>query len=133
MYALPPGQRVDAEPGRQAAGHGPVPLSVPRIHAARYATHLIAVCGGEVVAEGTPGEVVTAELVERVFGLRCQAIDDPETCTLLVVPAARRARRPAAAAPATAAVDATGAPATAAGSATAASAAAADRGSRPPA
>ncbi|OII65501.1 MULTISPECIES: ABC transporter ATP-binding protein [unclassified Streptomyces] len=66
-------------------------------HAARYATHLIAVRGGEIVAEGPPAEIVTAELVERVFGLRCQVIDDPETGTPLVVPAARRARVPAAA------------------------------------
>ncbi len=61
-------------------------------HAARYATHLIAVRGGEVVAEGPPAEVVTAELVERVFGLRCQVIDDPQTGTPLVVPAGRQAR-----------------------------------------
>ncbi|MBW8093161.1 MULTISPECIES: ABC transporter ATP-binding protein [Streptomyces] len=61
-------------------------------HAARYATHLIAMRGGEVVAEGAPGDVVTAELVERVFGLRCQVIDDPETGTPLVIPAARRSR-----------------------------------------
>ncbi|WP_251065358.1 ABC transporter ATP-binding protein [Streptomyces sp. ISL-44] len=61
-------------------------------HAARYATHLIAMRGGEVVAEGPPGEVVTAELVERVFGLRCQVIADPETGTPLVIPAARKAR-----------------------------------------
>ncbi|WP_374773335.1 ABC transporter ATP-binding protein [Streptomyces sp. NBC_01310] len=61
-------------------------------HAARYATHLIAMRGGEVVAEGPPAEVVTAELVEKVFGLRCQIIDDPETGTPLVIPAARRAR-----------------------------------------
>lgn len=61
-------------------------------HAARYATHLIAVRDGEVVAEGPPAEVVTAELVERVFGLRCQVIDDPETGTPLVVPAGRKAR-----------------------------------------
>ena len=69
-------------------------------HAARYATHLIAMRGGEVIAEGPPSEVVTAELVERVFGLRCQIIDDPETGTPLVIPAARRgagARREAAA------------------------------------
>ncbi|MET8578444.1 ABC transporter ATP-binding protein [Streptomyces sp. NPDC005012] len=61
-------------------------------HAARYATHLIALRDGEVVAEGAPGEVVTAELVERVFGIRCQVIADPETGTPLVVPAARQAR-----------------------------------------
>ncbi|MFG5720138.1 ABC transporter ATP-binding protein [Streptomyces murinus] len=61
-------------------------------HAARYATHLIALRGGEVIAEGAPNDIVTAELVERVFGLKCQVIEDPETGTPLVVPAARRAR-----------------------------------------
>ncbi|MER0246361.1 ABC transporter ATP-binding protein [Streptomyces sp. HSW2009] len=65
-------------------------------HAARYATHLIAMRDGEIVAEGEPGEIVTAELVEQVFGLRCQVIDDPETGTPLVIPAARRSRRAAA-------------------------------------
>lgn len=61
-------------------------------HAARYATHLIALRDGKVVAEGAPRDIVTADLVERVFGLRCQVIDDPETGTPLVVPAARRTR-----------------------------------------
>lgn len=61
-------------------------------HAARYATHLIALRGGKIIAEGAPNDIVTAELVEEVFGLRCQVIDDPETGTPLVVPAARKAR-----------------------------------------
>ncbi|WP_435798381.1 ABC transporter ATP-binding protein [Streptomyces antibioticus] len=61
-------------------------------HAARYATHLIALKGGEVIAQGAPNDIVTAELVERVFGLRCQVIEDPETGTPLVVPAARKTR-----------------------------------------
>ncbi|MGC3000916.1 ABC transporter ATP-binding protein [Streptomyces sp. G35A] len=61
-------------------------------HAARYATHLIALRGGEVIAQGAPKDIVTAGLVEDVFGLRCQVIDDPETGTPLIVPAARRAR-----------------------------------------
>ncbi|MFI6052070.1 ABC transporter ATP-binding protein [Streptomyces violascens] len=58
--------------------------------AARYASHLIAMREGEVVASGEPASVVTAELVERVFGVRCQVIPDPETGTPLVVPAAPR-------------------------------------------
>ncbi|MGW0332043.1 ABC transporter ATP-binding protein [Streptomyces sp. NPDC003011] len=75
-------------------------------HAARYATHLIALKGGTVIAEGAPSDIVTAELVEEVFGLRCQVIDDPETGTPLVVPAARKARTDAkAAADATAATE----------------------------
>ncbi|MCX5383271.1 ABC transporter ATP-binding protein [Streptomyces sp. NBC_00083] len=53
--------------------------------AARYATHLIAMRDGEVVAEGPPSAVVTAERVERVFGVRCRVIPDPETGTPLVV------------------------------------------------
>ncbi|MEU1313176.1 ABC transporter ATP-binding protein [Streptomyces cinnamoneus] len=61
-------------------------------HAARYATHLIAMRDGKVVAEGAPADIVTAPLVEEVFGLRCQVIDDPQTGTPLVVPAARRPR-----------------------------------------
>ncbi|MFD9037787.1 ABC transporter ATP-binding protein [Streptomyces bottropensis] len=61
-------------------------------HAARYATHLVALRDGSVISEGAPSEIVTAELVEEVFGLRCQVIDDPETGTPLVVPAARAAR-----------------------------------------
>ncbi|MCZ4102687.1 ABC transporter ATP-binding protein [Streptomyces sp. H39-C1] len=61
-------------------------------HAARYATHLIALRDGKVVAEGAPRDIVTADLVERVFGLRCQVIGDPETGTPLVVPTARRTR-----------------------------------------
>ncbi|MET7707634.1 ABC transporter ATP-binding protein [Micromonospora sp. NPDC005413] len=59
-------------------------------HAARYATHLIAMRDGRVVAAGEPASVVTADLVAEVFGLPCRVIDDPETGTPLVVPAARR-------------------------------------------
>jgi iron complex transport system ATP-binding protein len=65
--------------------------------AARYATHLIAMRDGRVVAEGPPGRIVTAELVERVFDVRCQVIEDPETGTPLVVPAARKGTAKAAA------------------------------------
>ncbi|GAA1942832.1 ABC transporter ATP-binding protein [Streptomyces durmitorensis] len=61
-------------------------------HAARYATHLIALREGEVVAEGAPSEIVTAELVRDTFGMDCQIIDDPESGTPLVVPASRRGR-----------------------------------------
>ncbi|BCY12360.1 ABC transporter [Actinoplanes sp. L3-i22] len=59
-------------------------------HAARYATHLIAMRDGKVAKSGQPGEVLTAALVEDVFGLPCRVIDDPETGTPLVVPAARK-------------------------------------------
>jgi ABC-type cobalamin/Fe3+-siderophores transport system ATPase subunit len=58
--------------------------------ACRYATHLIALREGQVVARGVPAEVVDAELVEQVFGVRCRVIPDPEAGTPMVVPAARR-------------------------------------------
>jgi iron complex transport system ATP-binding protein len=61
-------------------------------HACRYATHLIAMRDGAIVAEGPPGEVVDAALVEAVFGLPCRVVPDPETATPLVVPAARTRR-----------------------------------------
>jgi len=58
-------------------------------HAARYATHLIAMKDGAVVAEGRPDDVVTAELVEEVFGLACVVVPDPVTGKPTVVPIGR--------------------------------------------
>lgn len=57
--------------------------------AARYATHLIAMRAGEVIAEGTPEEVVTEELVEDVFGLKCLVVPDPVSGTPQIVPLGR--------------------------------------------
>jgi iron complex transport system ATP-binding protein len=57
-------------------------------HACRFADEVIAMKAGSIVAKGHPAEVVTAELVEEVYGLRCQIIDDPETGTPLVIPRA---------------------------------------------
>ncbi|MBB6173613.1 iron complex transport system ATP-binding protein [Nocardiopsis mwathae] len=59
-------------------------------HACRYATHLIAMKDGRVVAEGDPADIITADLVEEVFGLPVRVIPDPETHTPLVVPVDRR-------------------------------------------
>ena len=58
-------------------------------HACRYATHLIAMRDGKIVAEGAPSEIVTTALIEEVFGLRCMIIDDPVSHTPLVVPLGR--------------------------------------------
>ncbi|MCY7363894.1 MAG: ABC transporter ATP-binding protein [Frankiaceae bacterium] len=55
-------------------------------HAARYAHHVIAMKDGRVVAEGPPADVVTAERVEDVFGLRCVVVPCPVTGRPLVVP-----------------------------------------------
>ncbi|GAB7038150.1 ABC transporter ATP-binding protein [Catenuloplanes niger JCM 9533] len=61
--------------------------------ACRYATHLIAMRDGAIVAQGAPADIITAELVQTVFDLQCRVVPDPESGTPLVVPAARR--RPA--------------------------------------
>lgn len=55
-------------------------------HAARYATHIIAMKEGRIIAQGNPKEVVTAQLVEEVFGLKCIVIEDPISHTPLVIP-----------------------------------------------
>lgn len=55
-------------------------------HAARYASHIIAMRDGRIVAEGAPREVITSERVEEVYGLPNVVIDDPVTGGPLVVP-----------------------------------------------
>ena len=59
----------------------------------RYADHLIAMKDGAIVAEGEPAEVVTAEIVLDVFGLRCDVIDDPHSGRPLVIPLGRHGVR----------------------------------------
>ncbi|WP_449065659.1 ABC transporter ATP-binding protein [Planomonospora algeriensis] len=61
--------------------------------ACRYATHLIVMREGRIVAEGDPAEIVTAELVRDVYDLRCEIITDPQSGTPLIVPEARRRAR----------------------------------------
>ncbi|WP_051147208.1 ABC transporter ATP-binding protein [Glaciibacter superstes] len=58
--------------------------------AARYATNLVVMKAGRVVAVGDPAQILTAELVEDVFGLACVIIPDPESGTPLVIPRAAR-------------------------------------------
>ena len=55
-------------------------------HACRYAHHLIAMAEGGIVAEGSPDDIVTPELVTKVFGLPCQVITDPVSGTPMVIP-----------------------------------------------
>ena len=57
--------------------------------AARYATHLVAMRDGRIIAEGTPADIVTAELVRDVFGLECVVHPDPVTGAPSVTPIGR--------------------------------------------
>ncbi len=61
--------------------------------AARYADHLIVMREGSVVTSGPPAEVMSAELIEQVFGLRCLVVPDPVTGTPAVVPLDPRVSR----------------------------------------
>ena len=57
--------------------------------ACRYADHVIAMRSGAIVATGLPAEVITAELVEQVFDVRCTVTTDPVSGTPLVIPIGR--------------------------------------------
>ncbi|WP_116950645.1 ABC transporter ATP-binding protein [Jiangella endophytica] len=63
--------------------------------ASRYATHLVAMKDGRIVAQGEPGAVVTADLVDEVFGLSCVVYPDPVTGTPTVAPIGRAKERAA--------------------------------------
>ena len=58
--------------------------------ACRYAHHIVAMKSGHVVAQGSPQDVITPEVVDEVFGLPCRVVPDPVTGTPLVVPLGRQ-------------------------------------------
>jgi iron complex transport system ATP-binding protein len=60
--------------------------------ACRYADHVIAMKAGRIVAQGEPADVITADLVDEVFDVRCEVTVDPLTGTPLVLPISRHHR-----------------------------------------
>lgn len=54
--------------------------------ATRYATHLVVMKAGEVVATGAPQEIMTEDLIREVFNLNCLIISDPASGTPLIIP-----------------------------------------------
>ena len=54
--------------------------------ACRYADNLVAVHQGGIYAQGSPQEIMSEELVNSVFNLRCKIIDDPFFNTPLCIP-----------------------------------------------
>jgi iron complex transport system ATP-binding protein len=57
--------------------------------AARYADHIFAMCAGELIASGAPAEVMTSDLISRVFGLDSLVIPDPVSGAPMVLPRGR--------------------------------------------
>ena len=54
--------------------------------ACRYASHIVAMCEGRIVAEGDPVEIITPELLREVFHVEAAVIADPTTGAPIVLP-----------------------------------------------
>lgn len=54
--------------------------------AALYSRRIIAIRDGRIVADGPPGEVITAERLRAIFGAPLRVVADPETGAPLVMP-----------------------------------------------
>ena len=61
-------------------------------HAARYADHIVALRGGQIVVQGSPEQVMTAENIRQVFGLHAQIATDPVAGTPMCIPIGRRGK-----------------------------------------
>ncbi|WEK29357.1 MAG: ABC transporter ATP-binding protein [Candidatus Pseudomonas phytovorans] len=57
--------------------------------ACRYASHLVAMRDGAIVAQGAPAAIFTEALVQQVFGLSGLVIEDPVSGTPMLVPRGR--------------------------------------------
>lgn len=60
--------------------------------AARYADRMVALRGGQIVAQGRPQDVMTNDMIRQVFGLYAEVITDPVTGTPMCIPIGRRNR-----------------------------------------
>ena len=58
--------------------------------ACRYASDLVVMKDGAIVAQGTPERLMTPQLLKDVFGLSCMVIPDPVTGTPMIVPQGRK-------------------------------------------
>lgn len=55
-------------------------------HAARYAHQIVALSNGQIVAAGSPAEVVVPATVRAVFGVEADIVPDPRTGLPLCIP-----------------------------------------------
>ncbi|MED1722689.1 ABC transporter ATP-binding protein [Brevibacillus parabrevis] len=55
-------------------------------HATRYAQHMVAISRGTVIAEGSPAEVMTPDMLRKVFNIEADILTDPRTGVPLCLP-----------------------------------------------
>ncbi|MGO1748715.1 MAG: ABC transporter ATP-binding protein [Marinobacter sp.] len=60
--------------------------------ACRYADHIVAMLGGAIISEGVPSEVITTDLIEQLYGVTCDLMQDPASGSPMLFNI-RRARR----------------------------------------
>ncbi|QIS19770.1 ABC transporter ATP-binding protein [Nocardia terpenica] len=58
--------------------------------AIRYSDRLVVMHAGRIVAQGAPADIIDAELLREVFGLRAELHDDPVSCRPMIVPIGTR-------------------------------------------
>ncbi|MEV5393957.1 ABC transporter ATP-binding protein [Nocardia farcinica] len=68
--------------------------------AIRYSDRLVVMHDGRIVAQGSPGDIITAELLREVFTLDASVLEDPVSGRPMIVPIGTRHVRPGAARPA---------------------------------
>ncbi len=69
-----------------AAGRTVVMVVHDMTHAARFADTIVAMRDGQVLAAGDTEDVMSAPLVEELFGISCLEVQDPETGRVLPIP-----------------------------------------------
>lgn len=55
------------------------------VSACRYADHLVAMKGGKIVAEGSPAEIVTPDILRSLYHITCELMQDPITGAPLLI------------------------------------------------
>lgn len=73
----------------QDHGHTLVAVLHDLNQACRYADHLIVMKEGAIIAQGKPAEIISAPLVQQVFGMSSVIINDPVSHTPMIVPCGR--------------------------------------------
>ncbi|GAB2655951.1 ABC transporter ATP-binding protein [Nocardia goodfellowii] len=58
--------------------------------AIRYSDQLIVMRAGQIIAQGAPGDIISAELLQEVFGLSATVLEDPVSGRPMIVPIGTR-------------------------------------------